>query len=276
MRIQSLLFLGLAATLASCAPEPADTNPVKEASQGAEGLQGGVRPILPVVAAPLSRRDLLLAAAEAASAFSVGAPDNAEQRALDGRLFSFAIRLCEGDRGLFDAKLDKGKAVLRIRVQPDLDAKALGSGFAEQDRYEAVEGFWVPRPWLLDAACPVADASARSQAPPPDARATATAGDFAPVSPTIGIAQFLEEGSARSPRRAGRAYEVTRKISPGTEQGAVDLLIEGRISALADGRSIICSGPAATAPPQCIISVRVDQVILRQPGGNVLAKWGNS
>lgn len=277
MRIQSILFSGLAGALAACAPDAADADLAKDADTSAEVLAGGARPALPAVAAPLSRRDLLLAAAEAASAYSAGASDSAGQRSLDGRLFSFAIRLCEGDRGrLFDAALDEDSAVLRLRVRPDLDVEALGSGFADRDRYEAVEGFWIPRPWLLDAACPVGDAATPAQAPSPEAGATGTAGSLAPPRPTVGIAQFLDAGSARSRRRAQRAYEVTRKIVPGTVPGAVDLLIEGRVSALASGRSITCSGEGTAAPPRCIISVRVDQVVLRQPGGEVLAKWSSS
>lgn len=277
MRIQTFVILCFAVPLAACTSQPDKMSAAKESSEGADAEPDTrTGPTLPTVAAPLTRRDLLLAAAEAASAYSAGTSDIEDQRLLDGRPFSLVIRLCQGDQGrLFQRTLDKEGGVLRLQVRPDLDAEALGDGPTGQAQFEAVEGFWIPRPWLLDAACPAEGTASRLPASSP-AAATIVSAAPAPLRPTVGIAQFFDANAARSRRRADRPYEVTRNIPPDTGMRPTDLLIEGRVSALPGGKTITCSGRSATAPPRCVISVRVDQVILRQPGGEVLAKWGDA
>lgn len=279
MRMISCLILSLATALAGCTVEPSDNTVAAGNEAGATPPEATGPPAVPTVAPPLSRRDLLLAAAEAASDYSAGTEDMERQRSLDGRPFSVALRFCEGDGGsrLFKSSFDEEDGVLRLEVRPDLDARALeGMGF-DPSSFEAVEGFWVRRPWLLDAACPApapVPEGPPAETPEETEEAPEPVTEAAAPPSTIGIAQFFDETSSRSQRRGNRPYEITRKLPKGQGPGPVDLLIEGRVRALPGGRTIVCSGRSPTAAPTCIVSVRIDQVSLRQPGGETLATWG--
>lgn len=280
MRLIAIMILACPALLAACNRTPVENGMVEEHEPTAQAPEPSASQALPSVAAPLNRRDLLLAVAEAASDYAAGIDDLDDQRSLDGRPFALAIRFCEGDRGrLFQSSLDEEKGVLKLQVRPDLDQGALAESRWGPAQFEAVEGFWIPRPWLLEASCPATGGPPEATKAAPNSSevseaATSSRAD-APQS-TIGIAQFFEETSSRSRRRGGRPYEVTRTISPGTAVGPTDLLVEGRLNALPDGRTITCSGRSPAAPPQCIISVRIDKVSLRQLGGQILGTWGEA
>lgn len=287
MRFFPAAILLLAGVVAGCRADPA-------ANQIAESVQNDTAdknvadaPALPTVSEPLSRRELLLAAGEAASDFAAGVDDRERQRELDGRPFSFAIRLCEGDAGgaSYRSSFDEESRVLRLEVRPDINA---GSPLLEQlsgSAIEAVEGFWIRRPWLLGPACPtLAPAALAAERPEPGpAAGPSIEGTQRPAErtpepplPRVGIAEFHDQASDRSNRRGNRPYEITRRLPEGTRAGPVDLLIQGRLRALPAGRAIVCTGGSADTPPTCIISVRIDSVSLRQPGGEVLAEWSES
>lgn len=161
--------------------------------------------------------------------------------------------------------------------------KALGaSGF------EAVEGFWIPHPWMFEAACPVAAVPAPSEAPPGKNSAAKGEGDpprdveLAPrnVGPNIGIAQFFTATDSRTQRRDSRAYEAS-KILPadkGISSSGWNLVLSGRLKSL-EGKGVIrCStakGP--DQPPDCVISADFDTVWIENPEtGERLAEWGGS
>ncbi len=280
MRRRSLLILALAASLPACGTDPPANSAAGDVRNAAPQADPVGQPAVPTVSAPLSRRDLLLAVAETASDFAAGVDDTERQRALDGQPFSFAIRFCEGEteERVFRSSFDEESRVLRTEVRPDVDASSPSIRSLGQAQFEAVEGFWIRRPWLLDAACPagapVAPAAEASkiqgaQDPEPDAGP-------APVPSSVGLAEFHQADSDRSTRRGTRPYEVTKRL-PGTERpGAVDLLIEGRLRGLPGGKVIACTATSPATPPTCIISVRIDGVSLRQPGGEVLAQWSSS
>lgn len=227
---------------------------------------------LPTVAVTLTRRDLILAVAEAASESASGRDDAARQRLLDGQTFSFRIRMCEGAPSRGRMIFDPEERVLRISVTPDLDqndpvARALGS-----DQFEAVEGFWVPYPWLLQAACPAAAATGL-----PEASASGEPEPAPTARPTVALAQFFGEGTARSIRRAGRPYSVTQRVEDGAQPEAVDLVLGGRLAALPGGKVINCMIDEPSLRPQCVISVRFDAVQLaRASDGAVLAEWSGT
>lgn len=236
-------------------------------------------PRLPSVEPSLTRKDLLLMVAEAASAFAAGVDDREQQRELDGRPFAFRIALCGEEQGNFRSSYDSEEGVLRLSVRPDLTMEAL-SRFPEAAKtgFEAVEGFWVPRPWLLQASCPTRaaavsppDEQQRRELPVAEVPVPAP-----PFPPTVGIAEFHDETSARSARREGRGYELTRNLEDGSVPGQVDLVLEGRLRRLPDGKVVTCAGESSTAPPRCVISVRIDAVRYEQPSGEELARWGRS
>lgn len=159
--------------------------------------------------------------------------------------------------------------MLRVSVRPTLNAEVLRTlGFAI-DESAKVEGFWVPRPWLLEAACPAAS--------PRDAEESASrAGDGGPIPPLVGIAQLDDDGRAQSIVRDGRAYEITRKLPEETSPEPIDLVLEGRLQSLRGGKVVTCIGEATRRPPTCIVSVDLDKVRLEQPGGERLAEWSEA
>lgn len=227
---------------------------------------------LPTADPPLTRRDLILVAMESATDL-VTATDVAErQQRLDGRSFSFRIRLCEGAPSRDRLTFDREKRVLRVAVTPDLNANdpvaaALGAG-----EFEALEGFWVPYPWLLQAACspvPSSGGAEKRDAAPVEASAQAR--------PTLALAEVFLPGADRSARREGRPFSVTRRLDEGVAPGAVDLVLRGRLTRLPGAKVINCVASEAMLAPQCIVSVRFDAVRLEQAeSGELLGEWSGA
>ncbi len=229
----------------------------------------------------LDRAAILAAVAAAASAHASGADDVGAQRALDGRQFEFRIRFgCRGpSKDLRDEWLgwsfdDEGRT-LRVRARPTLAgedslvAELGGSGF------EAVEGFWVPRPWLLQPVCPAA--AAVEPAPADEvAEQDLKVSEPLPKSPRIGIAQFFSETDPRTGRRSMRPYEAVKTLDPGQDIGSrgFDLVLAGRLKLLPGKRVIACSAKGSLSPPDCIVSADFDRVWMEAAGTKqVIAEW---
>jgi hypothetical protein len=215
---------------------------------------------------------------------------------LDGRQFEFRIRFgCKGPSSRFrDEWLgwthDRESGTLRVRAMPTLSAeeqlvKTLGG-----DEFEAVEGFWIPRPWLFEPACPVAaepvsEPSEPASAPEPERAATRPAAAAAaqqsaepvPSWPRIGIAQFFTKTDARTARRSMRPYEAVKTIDPDQPIGSqgFNLVLSGRLKALPGRRLIACAVKGPDSPPECIVSADFDRVWIERPGAReVIAEWG--
>jgi hypothetical protein len=227
-------------------------------------------PRLPVLTQPLGRGELLAAVVAASDAYAAGragVPANAE---LVGRRFEIRIPF-----GCYGPSPDGGGApirwsydgearALRISVSPE-DwtevpwVKAMGSG-----RMEAVEGFWLPRPWSSADACP-----------PPEAR-MAVPPIFPAPRQTVGLAQFFETGGSRVPQRGGKPYRTVEKVAPDAlraEEG-FRLVLSGRIAALPDGQPVGCHGDSAELRPVCLVAVEFDRVAIENPlSGELVAEW---
>lgn len=257
-------------------------------------------PAVPRPQPPMDRAAILAAVARAASAAASGADDAATQGALDGRQFEFRIRFgCRGPSSrLRDEWLgwsyDRDDGTLRVRAMPTLSAdeqlvKALGG-----DLFEAVEGFWIPRPWLIEPACPAtvavsstpaepaADAASDKTSAQPVATSAAAAEseritEPVPKWPRIGIAQFFTETDSRTGRRSMRPYEAVQTIDPGQPIGSqgFNLVLSGRLKALPGKRVIACFAKGANSPPECIVSAQFDRVWIERPGAREkIAEWG--
>jgi hypothetical protein len=207
--------------------------------------------------------------------------DVAAQRQLDGRQFQFRIRF--GCRGPSDDlpeqwlgwSQDLESGTLRVRAKPTLSGEDPLVRELGADRFEAVEGFWIPHPWLLQAVCP---AAAAVQAAPSDevAMENAKVAEPNPRWPRIGIAQFYAETDPRTGRRSMRAYEAVKTTKPSEPAGSqgFDLVLSGRMKTLPDKRVIACSARGAQSPPDCIISADFDRVWIEAPGTDqVIAEW---
>lgn len=283
------LMAAAALALAGCggaekeaaAPEPEPANAAAEA--------------LPIVEPPFDRERLMLAVARAASAFSAGIDDSEAQAELKGRQFSLPIRFgcsgpAEGDEDeAGDAAMrwsyNAESQVLKVRARPDIDgatpaAKALFPG-----EVEAIEGFWVPQPWILQDACPAGAPAAAAAAPIAPETAEKAEGDAAPaaapgpVAPTVGLVQLFGPTDSRLGRRAGRAYEATHKIAPDEvpRSDGLVLVLSGRLEALPDRRVIACTAAEGGGRPVCLVSVKFDRVSVAIPGARTpIAQWGAS
>jgi hypothetical protein len=183
LRLPRLRLMAALTMLCACQPEPSDPAALQDDEEPTLNL-----PAVPRPQPPLDRAAILAAVARAASAEAAGADHSQAQRALDGRQFEIRIRFgCKGPSSelreewlgwSFDAK----EGTLRVRAMPTLSAEEELVQTLGGDQFEAVEGFWMPRPWLLEAVCPAtpevsaASAEPASEAEPdPATRPTAAA-----------------------------------------------------------------------------------------------------
>ncbi len=228
---------------------------------------------------PLVREQVLLAAARAASDFAAGVDDSEAQNALDGRRFEFRIRFgCDGESGhsaAFDWAFDAATQTLKLSATPTLSAQDDPVRAIAGEAFEAVEGFWIDKPWLLAPACPrVAAGKPTAEGDLPDGMGEPS--PEATEQASVGIAQFFSADDARTFRRSGRAYALTQRLEAGTPPaGGFDLVIAGRLKKLPNGRVIACTSSAAGERPACILSVEFGRVVIeRADTGEELAQWG--
>ena len=188
-------------------PPPALDNAVR-------AVESPVKQITPTP--PLTREELIEAAARAASAYASGAPTPPANGILVGRRFTMVLPFgCEGplpeeaesEPAAF-WRYDSEQERLRAQVSPDIGAEAPAVRAAAGDmRFEAAEGFWIERPWLRSTDCPVPppplpepapeEAAGTGKAAPPPAPTQSAARPSA--APTSGQAsQGSEVGSAAS------------------------------------------------------------------------------
>ena len=262
----TLIATGLA--LAACerqAPTAPKPSPPPPSSPTAETAP----PRLPTLPPPALRRsDVLLALDAASSAYAAGRPDEAEN--LAGR--RFAIRQafgCPGSPPADDGD-DAGRArwgwnakktAIELRLQPAdwTQAPILADG----DHWEAVEGFWLERPWLRAEGCPAAAGGPQVEAPPP------------PSPQTAGLAAVFEHGGSRVGRRNGKAFSFTIRGEPAPQPSATGyrLVLEGRFTAFPDGRAIRCRADSPDRRPLCIAAAEIDRVAFEDGEGKLLSEW---
>ena len=209
------------------------------------------------------------AKASAASAAAGGSPTEAEAR-LAGR--RFALRLpfgCLGPQPEAGAgyAYDPPRKTLKVRVRPEAWTDApWARSLVGTPQTEAIEGFWVRRPWLLAEACPSAAGD----------QAAVTAEESPAASPeTVGLARVFEAGGSRLLRRAGRDFEATERVLDGEAppgQGGFRLVLEGRIGAAAGG-PIRCQADHPDVRPVCLVIVDIDRVAFEDADGRQLAEW---
>jgi hypothetical protein len=264
-----------------CSPkqEPAPPPPAESAP-----------PPAPPPAPPvLGRADLLEAVAQAASAAALGAPAPEGATALAGR--RFALRLpfgCFGPTADANAgyAYDAEKQTLKVTVKPESWTDAgWARALVGTPQTEAIEGFWIRRPWIRSEACPAAPAAPPAGAAPPEAPSAKVDRSPTPAPPParpatperIGIARVFEAGGSRLPRRGGRAYEVTEKApqEPTPGRGGFRLLIEGRIAQPEAGGPVRCRVVSPEQPPVCLILADIDRVAVEAADGRQLAEWGS-
>ena len=248
-------------------------------------------PAKPLIEAPRDRGSLLIAMTRAASAAALGLNDTDAQRSLAGDRFEFRLRFgCprpageQAADGPFSVRFDEAERRLRLSATPTVSADDPPVAAVAGEQVEAVEGFWIDRPWILAAGCavePAAPEPAEPDSAPADKESDnaveADSEAAAPVLPRSAIVQFLTDNDPRTDRRGERPYAATKTLPVGeapSRQG-YDLVISGRLRALADGRVIACTVTSPDLPPTCLVSALFGRVRIEHPGtGEILAEWG--
>lgn len=237
------------------------------------------QPILPVVEAvqPLDRAGLIDIADAAADAAASGSPLPEKVREAVDRRFAIALPFgCEGAAPAdSDAPLrwryDEQAETLRVHVAVTRWT-AEEWGLVEPADGEAIEGFWIARPWSSRGEC----------RPLPSGAPTPAAQPFAPPQQTLAIAQFFRGDVRREALRDGKPFESVQQID--REDFAAPrgfrLILSGRIDRVprADGSQsgpVHCIQPGGFGQrPRCIFAVTLDEVRIENPAsGEVLANW---
>ena len=162
-------------------------------------------------------------------------------------------------QGRFEVRFDEEQRTLRLRAAPDLTLDDPNIAALAASGFEAVEGFWLARPWILADGCPALPSP--SQLAPADAEAAADTPPAA-VAPAatqrIGIARFFTETDFRTGRRDRRPYEAVSVLAADKQPSAegYDLVLAGRLRQVPGGRVIACRPdqrrmhrPTASSPP---------------------------
>lgn len=257
-----------------------------------------------VLDSTLNRAALLAALTEAGTALADGQTRNA---ALTGRTVSVRLPFgCGGETNVIGkagglprlARNEDGSLTLTVTPE-DLSASALVPATREGavDKWEAVEGFWIARPWSSLDVCPT---SAAQPAPAPDptpspaqtadktpaegktleAKTVETVASPPVVQPerSAGLAAVFETGGSRLGRRQGQAYvhviRGEKGVAPTPAPDGYALRLEGRLTAFADGKAVHCVQKDAESRPVCVAALRLDRLAFEDGAtGALLSEW---
>lgn len=258
------ILLAIAALTAACKPSESSRNDMV-APPAANDIN--IVEALPIPDPALDRAAFLQAVAAAASAQTSGADDQAAQSALDGRRFAIRVRFgCDGPAADSKAPLrwaaDPDEKSFEAVAKPELSLADEPLISIPDQTIEAVEGFWIPRPWETTGACPAVAAGKGETA--------------LPESKLVGIAQYFTSDDSRVGRRSGRPYVATQKITSPAElpKSGLIMLLEGRFEAWPWGDVIRCVGAGRSQRPACVASAHLDRVaFLRPEDDRVIAEW---
>jgi hypothetical protein len=218
--------------------------------------------------AALDRAGFLAATAQAASAFAAGKPAP-ELGSLIGRQFEVLIPFgcfgpsAEGREDQAYWRYNEAKGSITVGARAQQFGEAPWRGVLDPNRTaEAIEGFWVPRPWITTEDCP--------QASPAGPRGLASS------SRTVGLVALYRADTARTKRRDGRPYEVTRPIGNGHALGPYVLVLSGRITGFPDASAFKCLSNSPDQPPTCVAAVEFGRIAIEVSANHeVLAEWAD-
>lgn len=225
-------------------------------------------PAPPATPSVLGRAELLQAVEDAAAAYAANTGEAQSAKALAGRRFAVRIPFgCAGpgpDEAAVGYVYDDKSQTLRLRARPQAwAAEAWVRSLVGSDDAEAVEGFWIPRPWLRQEACPAWSALS-GEAPA-----------LGPADQTVGLVQVFREDSSRLGRVGARGYQATVKAAPEAARPiqGFRLALEGRIWS-GEGRGPVrCRSSSPDRRPVCLVMVEFDRVAFEDAEGAVLSEW---
>ncbi len=297
--------------LAACSGSDSAEEPPAPAPRTAErGTMTEKSPIpeAPKPLASVGRAGLIEAAAAAADASASGAPLPAANARLVNR--SFEVRLpfgCAGPSADMDVDwagwtYDPATRALKLAARPEnwKESDWLPE-VAPSAAFDAVEGFWIHRPWTAAETCPPpppAEEAAVAVPPEPHPEAVASAGALAdlavekppqlgadaeivapalppPPRETLAIARFVPPGAPRTTTRGDRPYAMTVKQPEGFvgDPAGYRLVLSGRITGFRDGQPVHCWNETPALRPVCILAAEFDRVAFEDSRGAVFAEW---
>ncbi|MEG3164477.1 hypothetical protein U1701_07720 [Sphingomonas sp. PB2P19] len=221
----------------------------------------------------LSRADIIAIANAAADAASSGTKTPESAGANEGARFQIDLPFgCDGpasedSREPFQWRYDATSSSLRVSVaSAAFDAgewlgtppSGAGSTASPTAREEAMEGFWIARPWSSRETCN----SGSALAAPIGIDAVTLPGQ------TLGLAQIFTDQDSRNARRRGKPYESVRRMDESDlkiDQG-LRVRLRGRIARFPDGSTVRCRQPAGKEQrPVCLVAVTFDDVAIENP-----------
>lgn len=256
--VRRLTIIAFGSLLTACSrPEPTPaTSPPATTSQPA--------PIAPSPPVPdLLRADLIAAAALAADAHASGGAYPSAVASLAGRRFEARQPFgCAGPRVSESGDgyvIDESRGVMTVQMTAtSWSDDAWRQTFSDPDATaEALEGFWLRRPWITAVKCPAAS------------------GEDGPASSeSLGLVRVFAAGGSRIPRRGERPYRTTVKLGPDTKPPAapLQLVLRGKIAEAA-GRPIRCRSGGPNQRPVCLISIALERVSFETADGAEIADW---
>ena len=257
-RVSTAVLLACAALISGCS-DKAENAPVPPSP-----AVNAPAATIPSPIAPLRRPELLDLIAKVSAAAASGATYPQEVGQAAQRRFELKLPFgCAGpdlDTAGSGYTFDGAKKTLRVWVRPEAWSEAEWAQALLGEPAEALEGFWLRRPWITTEGCP----------PQPGA-----VGPVEPSPETVGLVQGFTEGSSRVLRRDGRAYEITKRwegaAPPG--EGGFRIVLTGRIAETPASQPIRCRSPHPDRRPVCLVRVEFDRVALETAQGEMLAEW---
>ena len=250
-------------------PDPAET-PV----DATPAVETPVAPVPAPVVTTLDRKALLDGLRRAASVYVSGVQPQGPDP-LVGKAFSIAVAFgCRGPEAAVEGQTEgvarwswgpERKTIQLALTAGDWTNSALITG-AGADGWEAVEGFWIPRPWMEEGGCPALTAD------------PLVSGPGAPSPQTVGLAAVFDTDGSRLERRNGRAYAFSIRPEGEAEtvappEAGFRLRLQGRIGSFPNGRAIRCRAAGPDQRPVCIAAVKLDRVAFEDAGGQTLSEW---
>lgn len=219
----------------------------------------------------LDRAGLLALVAASVDAFASGRAVPAEVAQLAGRTFTFALPFgCMGQLSETDAtgtgwRYDADRSALRLQVTSTHWPSQYWLGVKPPADVEAIEGFWIPKPWTSSETCPTGEAPGAASEP------------ATPAGQTLAIAKVFRAGGARQDRRDGEPYVAVVRSTPEAVRAGSGFRVrlEGQLTDLPGGGAIRCRQPGGPDQrPTCLVGATFDEVAIENAAtGEILARW---
>jgi hypothetical protein len=279
IRLRILSYLIAAAAGSALTFLLVEKEPAREPIEGRQAVQKPTPvveapkiPVIPTPPPPLDRAALLAAAASAADAVASGAPLPQSGAALVGR--SFVLRMpfgCGGDMADEKKSLTWAGWAFNPKTRA-LKLTARAADFADREwvkqlagemTFDAVEGFWIRRPWTRADQCGTGDGAFSDDV-------------LSGPAQQLAIAQFYAPEGSRTLRRGDRPYSSTVKLEQDQlpSQRGYQIQLEGKLRGFPDGQPVHCLQQDPAVAPRCLIAVQFDRVAFVAPGQDeAIVEW---